>query len=436
MKSYAQDSNNPLVLTFGLNSVDIRNNEGFEGAIRDYFGVDEDQNTSLKAISFSASRYIKNGFSVSLETSINKIEKGYYWKEGGVKLDHDFFAVGSRVNYDLNEIFGETGWFDPFVSLGANYTSIDSHGDYRVAMGYGFNTWFNKTVGLTFRSNYNHKFDKDGDDYFHHSLGFSFRFGRKDTDRDGVSDSKDSCPNEAGLPDFNGCPDTDGDGIVNTDDVCPNTAGIADFNGCPDSDGDGIKDANDKCPNAAGVERNGGCPDADFDGVVGTDDLCPNQAGPIENRGCPWPDTDGDGVWDKEDLCINEAGTLSNKGCPELKRKAKQLDDFTKTIYFDFEKSSLSSEATKHLDGVVLILKEFSDVNFRLLGYTDNIGKKSYNLRLSKKRINTVKKYLIANGIASKRIEVKGFGEENPIAPNKTSEGRKGNRRVEIIAVK
>ncbi len=81
-----------------------------------------------------------------------------------------------------------------------------------------------------------------------------------DVDLDGIPDPNDECPNEPGLPEFNGCPDSDGDGIRDLDDQCPNEPGLPEFNGCPDRDGDGIPDYQDACPDEVGPADNGGCP--------------------------------------------------------------------------------------------------------------------------------------------------------------------------------
>jgi outer membrane protein OmpA-like peptidoglycan-associated protein len=71
-----------------------------------------------------------------------------------------------------------------------------------------------------------------------------------------------------------------------------------------------------------------------------------------------------------------------------------------------------------------------------LLRHTDNMGKKSYNQQLSKRRAKTVQKVLIAQGINPEQLVIKAFGENNPIATNTTSQGRQQNRRVEIVILK
>ena len=83
----------------------------------------------------------------------------------------------------------------------------------------------------------------------------------KDTDKDGVYDRNDGCPETYGLAEFNGCPDTDDDGIIDTEDNCPDDYGLEEFNGCPDTDDDGIIDSEDDCPDTYGDDKYNGCPD-------------------------------------------------------------------------------------------------------------------------------------------------------------------------------
>jgi outer membrane protein OmpA-like peptidoglycan-associated protein len=266
-------------------------------------------------------------------------------------------------------------------------------------------------------------------------LGVAVKFGGKDTDKDGIYDKDDECPEVFGLEAFNGCPDTDGDGIKDGDDACPNVAGLAALNGCPDADGDGVADKDDQCPNDAGTAANNGCPDTDGDGVYDKDDACPTEAGPAENKGCPWPDTDGDGVLDKDDNCVNEVGPASNQGCPEkiitVEAKAK-LDSFAKAIYFNSGKSTFRLGVSDNLDLIADIMKEYKDSDFKIEGHTDSDGSNKLNQTLSESRAKAVLDYLVSKGIASERLTSQGFGEEKPIASNRTRAGKAQNRRVEI----
>jgi outer membrane protein OmpA-like peptidoglycan-associated protein len=270
--------------------------------------------------------------------------------------------------------------------------------------------------------------------HFQSTAGLVIKFGGKDTDGDGVYDKFDACPEIAGLIEFKGCPDSDGDGIKDSDDACPNAAGLATMNGCPDADEDGIADKDDMCPNAKGTKSNKGCPDTDGDSVVDKNDKCPTVAGPVANGGCAWPDTDGDSILDKDDKCPNVAGIASEGGCPEIiSNEAKMgMNTFAEAILFRLESASFQIGVTKVLNSMLAIINEFPKAEFAIRGYTDTSGSVSGNLKLSDSRANAVKDYLVKNGVDAERLTAAGFGQESPIASNKTRAGRVQNRRVEV----
>lgn len=261
----------------------------------------------------------------------------------------------------------------------------------------------------------------------------------KDKDGDGVINKLDDCPNIAGPIDNNGCPwpDTDKDGVFDKDDNCPEKVGPKENNGCPwpDTDGDGLLDKDDACPKQVGTIENKGCPDTDGDGIVDKDDRCPNIAGTVANNGCP--DTDGDTVVDIDDACPNVAGSVSNNGCPEVTEEVqKQLNSYARTILFDSGKSSIKAESTIVMVDIIQILTEYPNAKFMVEGHTDSVGSAVNNQKLSEARANSVRNFLISNGITAKRLSAIGYGEEKPIASNKASSGRKQNRRVEINLIK
>ena len=324
---------------------------------------------------------------------------------------------------------------DPYLGVGGGYSWLDDIGAGTLNGTLGLRVWINEKLGVDFNSTYKHSFEDYLPKHFQHSLGLTFKFGGTDTDGDGIYDQDDACPEEAGLEIFNGCPDSDNDGIQDSKDDCPNTAGLAEFNGCPDSDGDGVVDKDDKCPSVAGSKALMGCPDADGDGVADGDDNCPNESGPAANSGCPWPDTDGDGILDKDDKCPNEAGTAANNGCPEVKpteEVMETLNEYSRSILFNSGKATFQKQTDQVLQSMVAIFKEYPQANFSIEGHTDSDGSKSMNQSLSERRANAVRDYLIANGISADRLSAAGFGEENPIASNKTRAGKKENRRVEV----
>ena len=434
----AQDENNKWSIGFGVNTVDIRTPHDFGQFLKDWGGP-SDLNVLPAITKLSVARYIGAGFSAEVDGSLNKIKKGF----NGVSQDESFWNANLQAKYALRRLFTtESGWFDPYLKLGGGYTSYKSEysekdGAVKLLAGGGINFWFTDHLGLNVQTGYNHGFQKDGTDYFQHSAGIVIKFGAKDTDKDGIPDKDDACPDVAGPKEFNGCPDTDGDGIPDKDDACPDVAGLKEFNGCPDTDGDGIPDKDDACPEVAGPKEFNGCPDTDGDGIPDKDDKCPDVAGPAENGGCPWPDTDGDGVLDKDDQCPNEAGPASNNGCPEPNDDdQKRLNQYAKTILFDTGKATIKFQSAEVLNQIINVLKKFPKSRFRIEGYTDSTGNKQRNITLSQNRADAVKIYLIQGGIDQSRLESKGYGPENPIASNKTRKGRELNRRVEINLIK
>ncbi|MDQ3846966.1 MAG: OmpA family protein [Bacteroidota bacterium] len=103
-----------------------------------------------------------------------------------------------------------------------------------------------------------------------------------------------------------------------------------------------------------------------------------------------------------------------------------------RNIFFDFNKYELKPESQVELDRVVQLLAENPTVKIEIAGYTDNIGNAADNQKLSENRAKAVVNYLISRGIAANRLTPKGFGAAQPIADNKTEEGRALNRRTEL----
>ena len=101
-------------------------------------------------------------------------------------------------------------------------------------------------------------------------------------------------------------------------------------------------------------------------------------------------------------------------------------------VLFDFDKSNIKPEAGAILDRLVAFMNENKDKRASLSGHTDSIGTDAYNQRLSERRVESVRGYIVKKGVDGERMSGQGFGESKPIADNKTKEGRSKNRRVEI----
>jgi outer membrane protein OmpA-like peptidoglycan-associated protein len=286
----------------------------------------------------------------------------------------------------------------------------------------------------------------------------------QDDDHDGVKNDADRCPKDAEdideYEDSDGCPDTDNDsdGIPDLKDKCPNAAedtdGFEDEDGCPDpdNDGDGILDVDDQCPKIAedfdGIEDKNGCPDGDNDkdGIPDTLDKCPNDPEDIDkyedDDGCPDIDNDKDGIQDLKDKCPNEPETINgvddDDGCPDEKKKDAPMPkhQILKGVKFPSGSVEMTFESHQYLDPIIKIMKEYPNVEIEIRGHTDSIGKYESNMRLSQKRADSVRRYLISQGIDPTRMRAVGFGPSSPIADNRTAAGRAANRRIEIVRIK
>jgi outer membrane protein OmpA-like peptidoglycan-associated protein len=112
-------------------------------------------------------------------------------------------------------------------------------------------------------------------------------------------------------------------------------------------------------------------------------------------------------------------------------------------VLFDFDKYDIRTDAVDTLKKVAEVVKEYSQAKLNIEGHTDSVGSDQYNQKLSEKRADSVKKWFVTHAaVQAFRITTKGWGETKPIVPNKkpdgsdNSEGRKKNRRVEVIIKK
>lgn len=264
-----------------------------------------------------------------------------------------------------------------------------------------------------------------------------------DTDNDGIPDVKDKCPNT--IPgtavDSIGCmQDFDKDGISDNQDKCPNTeAGVpVNASGCPlDFDNDGVPDYLDKCPNTPSgvvVDSKGCILDSDNDGIPDFKDKCPGtpSGNAVDTLGC-LHDVDKDGVADILDKCPNTLPGIQvdANGCPVNKKE--DLNQLKKGVQFKTGSTKLAKSSYGTLNDIAKLMKKYTSVNLEVQGHTDNKGSEKKNKKLSETRANAVVKYLIKKGVAKDRLRAVGYGSEMPIADNNTAEGRAENRRVELV---
>ncbi len=325
----------------------------------------------------------------------------------------------------------------PFMTVGGGLTLVDVENwgmEEGMDIAYGGGLKYFLTDDVSLRADVRHVFyfedhiEPSSDMYnnIEFVLGFSYLFGGEveDSDGDGVSNCSDLCAETSrGVPvDYRGCPtDSDFDGIVDGWDECPDTPrGVAvDDHGCS------IQSA------AASPVEEAPLSDQDGDGVPDGADQCPDTAAGIavDSIGCPL-DSDGDGIYDGMDQCPDTppGERVDEAGCT--------LGWVLEGIQFAFDNSTITTTSATSLEKLVAMMNQNSDYRIVLEGHTDSRGPAEYNQKLSGYRAQSVKNYLVQRGIGVERIDVRGYGESQPVASNDTEAGRALNRRVEFKVLK
>lgn len=173
------------------------------------------------------------------------------------------------------------------------------------------------------------------------------------------------------------------------------------------------------------------CPDLpeDFDGIEDED-------------GCPEGDADQDGVLDYLDRCPDEQETINgfedDDGCADEGPARVIIEEgrisILETILFEPNSAKLDRRSDKIMNQIALTLRKHREIErIDIGGHTDITGPRAYNMRLSRERARSVRRYLIEHGIAPERLSARGYGPDKPIADNDTDEGRAKNRRVEFL---
>jgi len=144
-------------------------------------------------------------------------------------------------------------------------------------------------------------------------------------------------------------------------------------------------------------------------------------------------DSDGDGVPDSQDKCPNtpKGIKVDKVGCPEA---IPEKVSITLLIEFDFDKAVVKPKYHGDIERVANFLQAYPKTGVDLEGHTDSKGSDEYNMKLSQRRADNVKKYIVEKfNIDAARISTAGYGESQPVASNETDEGRQKNRRVVAI---
>jgi OOP family OmpA-OmpF porin len=387
-------------------------------------------NSLSEKFAFSADFGVGNGYISRNNASSSDFQKGWSSSLRGDIFYHfsdsrlpaqPFLFTGLQGNLRKGDAF-----FSMPIGVGARYMVMNNGGMILAQVGYG--------LGLTQRMRNN----------ITYSWGIYVDLKKK-KDSDTKSDNLN---------------DTDKDGIIDTQDKCPNEFGLISNNGCPikDKDNDGVADDKDKCPNEFGPADNSGCPiiDRDKDGVGDLFDKCPELPGPFSNDGCPLSDRDKDGIDDNNDKCPDIPGSPVNMGCPvEDTKHVKKEEDLGPTwisegnhfrsitgdslkyvIYFDFDNSNLVQASFNLLSEVNQFLRKNNNWECSMEGHTDLEGDSDYNNELSVKRAKTAKQYLMSYGIKANKISTVGYGKSRPVVATFQEDLGWMNRRVEVLVVR
>lgn len=378
---------------------------------------------SGKNLKLGFGKEVSDSFNLELGLGLNRfdsLDNSSDLKQLGLELDALYF-------------FNRESAFSPYIATGIGMVNTSDTDDTNPnwSAGVGLLTDVSFLKDAKFRTEVRFQQEYDSNEYAHDDVllraGVQIPIGGKTNS----------------LPPKPLVKDTDGDGVNDTDDKCPATpAGTAvNSYGCElDSDRDGVVDSKDQCPNSPrGVAVNSnGCMidgDSDKDGVTDSMDQCPNTAAgeTVDARGCTVdPDSDKDGVPDSKDQCPNSASgvRIDFKGC-----EIKDIISLS-GINFELNSAQLTSTSATTLDAAAETLNKYTDITAQVAGHTDATGADSYNMKLSGKRAQAVKDYLIGRGVAASRLSSKGFGETQPIADNASKDGRAMNRRVDLNILK
>jgi outer membrane protein OmpA-like peptidoglycan-associated protein len=356
-------------------------------------------------------------------------------------------ALSSSYYLDGYRALSEDSWDSYYnVSLGLSYTGENCKSDEDKD---GLGKCLEKEIG-TDPNNPDTDGDglNDGEEY----LTYKTNPLVVDTDGDGLSDFEE-------VKTYRTNPlavDTDGDGLSDGDEVMKYKTDPLKT----DTDGDGLNDGDEVLM----YQTNPLKADTDGEGLTDGDEVhginveIKVVGSPVMTKLCKTDplkvDTDGDGLTDYAEVNTHktdplnidtDSGTIDD--ATEVRRGTDPLDPsddiikinvpiVLKGITFAFNKSDITPESDKVLMGAFKTLQTYPDIVVEISGHTDNVGSNAYNQKLSQRRADAVKAWLVAKGIPSERITSVGYGEEHPRVPNDTEDNMRLNRRIEFKRIK
>lgn len=433
-------------------------------------GVDFDNqewNTNIIPIDF---RFIISPFDMDIWDPF------VYGGVGGLYFDNDKKPTNVPADKMPDE---EKGWTTIFPIGGGFDVAVSD----AVLLDFSLGYTFTLTDDLNGYNNTNLYADENNDGYYNLGIGIIFVSGSGSSDKDGDGLTK-SQEKEIGTDPNN--PDTDGDGLNDGEEF--KTYFTNPLN--PDSDGDSLKDGEEvrnykTDPNKAdtdGDQLSDGdelhnyktdplIKDSDQDKLSDGDEVLVTKTDPLNSdsdsdtlpdgdevnlyKTNPLnPDSDADGLKDGEEVNMyrtdplnpdTDGGSVSD--FIEVNRGTNPLnpdDDVVKIdapivlegITFETGKSDITPESAIVLQGALSTMQVYSDIIVQISGYTDDVGSSTSNQTLSQKRADSVRFWLIGNGIQPDRIIAIGYGEDYPRVPNDTPEHRRMNRRIEFKRIK
>ncbi|OGU28155.1 MAG: hypothetical protein A2057_04305 [Ignavibacteria bacterium GWA2_35_9] len=386
------------------------------------------------------------------------------------------FSINTKPTINPNGSTKENGWVAIFpVGLGSEFALSD-------------NVLLDFALGGAITSSYDLDGYKSGnadvwDSYYNASLGISFVRESCEADKD--NDGLGKCDEEKIGTDAKN-PDTDGDGLKDGEEYLTYSTnplqtdtdedGLSDAEEVKstktdplvaDTDKDGLNDGEElnnykTNPIVADTDKDGLndgyevvssktdpiVADTDKDGLNDADEINNYKTNPLI------ADTDGDGLNDYEEVLkyktnpLNidtDGGTVDDY--TEVTRGTDPLnadDDIVKIgvpivlegITFETNKSNVTPESEKVLMDAFKTLQTYPDISVEISGHTDNVGSNSSNQKLSQRRAESVKGWLVAKGISADRITAVGYGEESPRVANDTPQNKRLNRRIEFKRIK